>query len=352
MNTHQWPCLLNSTEVSRSNTKAQLSFNSFVSASRMLNLSDEQKASAFQIHMTDPAEAFINQFKLNCRKAITELLNPAPIRWVDFVRAFANKYLSVDASIPYITLYQKFLPPIEENWTEMIQRFRKIAEMAFPDLSDEHYLQHLSYISGSAPNPGFIRCQILNSRTMDELEQDLVKYDRSISPKPNPIFDHPPSSQMLVPWYSGQRPPDTTGRGVNPIIQYRCRVFRLLNLCNLRPRQGSRSLPKQIGHQIYRQQKTTCSMFAAWTVGTSATYTEIANESPAFRLTTAQSRRIIQNWRTKSRNAQTFCQRQLKIKISSKPSSHFKTTSMRKPISPQRKSPETFLKSLTKNVTN
>ena len=66
----------------------------------------------------------------------------------------------------------------------MVERIRRIAEMAYPDLDDIHHIQHLSFIFGSAPNPGSVGCQIQHTQTLDELEEELIKYDRSNSPKP------------------------------------------------------------------------------------------------------------------------------------------------------------------------
>ena len=101
---------------------------------------ENDKANNFSSYLKGSAEQWYkNHFGMNRRKTATELINPKPIEWSEVVHAFCEKYMGNNAAALFIDQYNNFTPTQNENWIAMCQRYRTIADMAYPQLSDNEF---------------------------------------------------------------------------------------------------------------------------------------------------------------------------------------------------------------------
>ena len=120
------------------NSDAALWMRQYISATKTMRWDDTSRTDNFSTYLTGAAqEWYKNHFNLGKRCNLDELLNPQSIPWKDVVKAFYEKYLGKGAAAKYIDLYNNFKPDVDEDWSAMCQRYRSIADMAYPQLSDE-----------------------------------------------------------------------------------------------------------------------------------------------------------------------------------------------------------------------
>ena len=156
----------------------------FLNATNTMGWNDEDRANNLPTYLTGPAEEWYkNHFGFGRRCSAEELLKPQVISWDTIIRAFHARFLGKGAAAKYIDAYNNFGPEKDENWYSMCQRYRSIAEMAYPQLSEEDKIMNLASKFGSKDRS--IGLKIIECKSLSELEELCKSLDIIMAAKPN-----------------------------------------------------------------------------------------------------------------------------------------------------------------------
>ena len=170
-------------------SRATFWLRSFINATDTMNWTKIDKAKNFSTYLTGSAQSwFINEFGLNRKQSLQELINPKPIKWKKILKAFYRHYLSDASCARFIDEFNNFTPNTDEKWVEMCQRYWSIAELAYPEMGQKSKVTNLSRKFG--PIDANIAVEINRCKTLREVQKICQEYDELSVTKPSAHFSN------------------------------------------------------------------------------------------------------------------------------------------------------------------
>ena len=188
-------------------SRATFWLRSFLNATDTMNWTKVDRAKNFSTYLTGSAQSwFINEFGLNRKQSLQELIDPKPIKWKKILEAFYRHYLSDASCARFIDEFNNFAPKTDERWVEMCQRYWSLAELAYPEMSQKSKVTNLSRKFG--PKDANIAIAINRCKTLREVQEVCEEYDELSVTKPSAHF----SSDSRRPATSNQNRFPNAGR--------------------------------------------------------------------------------------------------------------------------------------------
>ena len=170
-------------------SRATFWLRSFINATDTMNWTKIDKAKNFSTYLTGSAQSwFINEFGLNRKQSLQELINPKPIKWKKILKAFYRHYLSDASCARFIDEFNNFAPNTDEKWVEMCQRYWSIAELAYPEMGQKSKVTNLSRKFG--PMDANIAVEINRCKTLREVQKICQEYDELSVTEPSAHFSN------------------------------------------------------------------------------------------------------------------------------------------------------------------
>ena len=164
-------------------SKATFWLRSFINATDTMNWTKIDKAKNFSTYLTGSARNwFINEFGLNRKQSLRELIDPVPVKWNKILKAFYGHYLCDASCARFIDEFNNFAPKTDERWVEMCQRYWGLAELAYPEMSQKSKVTNLSRKFG--PKDANIAIAINRCKTLREVQKICEEYDELNVTKP------------------------------------------------------------------------------------------------------------------------------------------------------------------------
>ena len=168
-------------------SRATFWLRSFLNATDTMNWTKVDRAKNFSTYLTGSAQSwFINEFGLNRKQSLQELIDPKPIKWKKILEAFYRHYLSDASCARFIDEFNNFAPKTDERWVEMCQRYWSLAELAYPEMSQKSKVTNLSRKFG--PKDANIAIAINRCKTLREVQEVCEEYDELSVTKPSAHF--------------------------------------------------------------------------------------------------------------------------------------------------------------------
>ena len=188
-------------------SRATFWLRSFLNATDTMNWTKVDRAKNFSTYLTGSAQSwFINEFGLNRKQSLQELIDPKPIKWKKILEAFYRHYLSDASCARFIDEFNNFAPKTDERWVEMCQRYWSLAELAYPEMSQKSQVTNLSRKFGQ--KDANIAIAINRCKTLREVQEVCEEYDELSVTKPSAHF----SSDSRRPATSNQNRFPNAGR--------------------------------------------------------------------------------------------------------------------------------------------
>ena len=168
-------------------SRATFWLRSFLNATDTMNWNKVDRAKNFSTYLTGSAQSwFINEFGLNRKQSLQELIDSKPIKWKKILEAFYRHYLSDASCARFIDEFNNFAPKTDERWVEMCQRYWSLAELAYPEMSQKSKVTNLSRKFG--PKDANIAIAINRCKTLREVQEVCEEYDELSVTKPSAHF--------------------------------------------------------------------------------------------------------------------------------------------------------------------
>ena len=170
-------------------SKATFWLRSFINATDTMNWTNIDKAKNFSTYLTGSAQNwFINEFGLNRKHSLQELIDPEPVKWNKILKAFYRHYFSDASCARFIDEFNNFAPKTDERWVEMCLRYWGLAELAYPEMGQKSKVTNLSRKFG--PMDANIAIEINRCKTLREVQMICEEYDELNVTEPSAHFSN------------------------------------------------------------------------------------------------------------------------------------------------------------------